>query len=144
MRSIPAYCIGAYVKAIIAALFGLIVVPPFIFLRRQDTMTQPTNGTRRHFIRIAAAGVALAPFATALLSPSAAAADMVSEADPTAKALNYVADATKSAKRTDKAATCANCQLFTGKAGAADGPCAVFPGKSVSAKGWCSSWVKKA
>ena len=47
-------------------------------------------------------------------------------------------------KRTDKAATCSTCQLYTGKAGAADGPCAVFPGKSVAAKGWCSSWVKKA
>jgi len=107
-------------------------------------MTKHPNGTRRHFIRLAAAGVACAPFATALLSNTAAAADMVSEADPTAKALNYVADAAKSTKRTDKAATCSTCQLYTGKAGAADGPCAVFPGKSVSAKGWCSSWVKKA
>jgi hypothetical protein len=69
---------------------------------------------------------------------------MVSEADPTAKALNYSADATKSTKRTDKTALCSNCSLYSGKAGAGDGPCALFPGKSVSAKGWCSSWVKKA
>jgi len=108
-------------------------------------MTQQSNAAgRRRFIKLSVAGLAAAPIAAALLSNTAAAADMVSEADPTAKALNYSADATKSAKRTDKNATCASCSLFSGKAGAADGPCAVFPGKSVSANGWCSSWIKKA
>jgi len=100
--------------------------------------------TRRRFIKLTVAGLAAAPIAAALLSNTALAADMVSEADTTAKALNYSADAAKSAKRTDKAATCATCSLYSGKAGAADGPCAIFPGKSVDAKGWCSSWVKKA
>jgi len=108
-------------------------------------MTQQAKpANRRRFIKLTVASLAAAPMAAALLSNTAAAADMVNEADPTAKALNYVADATKSAKRTDKAAMCSTCTLFSGKAGAADGPCAVFPGKSVSAKGWCSSWVKKA
>jgi hypothetical protein len=93
-------------------------------------MTQHANpANRRRFIKLTVAGLAAAPMAAALLSNTAAAADMVSEAD---------------AKRTDKAATCSNCSLYTGKAGAADGPCAVFPGKAVAAKGWCSSWVKKA
>jgi len=108
-------------------------------------MTQHASAaTRRRFIKLTVAGLAAAPMAAALLSNTALAADMVNEADPTAKALNYVADATKSAKRTDKAATCATCTLYTGKADAADGPCGVFPGKAVSAKGWCSSWIKKA
>jgi hypothetical protein len=53
-------------------------------------------------------------------------------------------DATKSTKRTDKTATCSNCNLFSGKAGAADGPCTIFQGKLVNAKGWCTAWVKKA
>jgi len=55
-----------------------------------------------------------------------------------------VADATKSTKRTDKKADCSSCSLYSGKAGAADGPCAIFQGKLVSAKGWCTAWVKKA
>ena len=33
---------------------------------------------------------------------------------------------------------------FSGKAGAADGPCSIFGGKLVNAKGWCTAWVKKA
>jgi len=106
--------------------------------------TEPSTASRRRFFKITAIGLVAAPFANALLSGAAQAADTVAETNPTASALGYVMDAAKSAKRTDKAATCATCSLFTGKAGAADGPCAVFPGKAVSAKGWCSSWVKKA
>jgi hypothetical protein len=52
-------------------------------------------------------------------------------------------DATKSADRKDKASECSNCALYTGKAGAADGPCGAFGGKLVKAKGWCSAWAKK-
>ena len=108
-------------------------------------MSEPTNTpSRRHFIKLAAAGLAGVPLAAALLSRVASAAEMVSETDPTAVALGYVADASKSAKRTDTAATCVNCRFYTGAAGAADGPCALFPGKSVAAAGWCASWVVKA
>ena len=32
---------------------------------------------------------------------------------------------------------------FTGKAGAAAGPCNIFPGKDVAAAGWCKVWVLK-
>ena len=105
---------------------------------------QAHSPSRRHFIKLASAGLAGASIATALLSNAAAAAEMVSEADPTAVALGYVADASKSAKRKDAAANCANCQFFSGAAGAADGPCALFPGKAVAAAGWCNSWTKKA
>jgi High potential iron-sulfur protein len=99
---------------------------------------------RRRFIKISAAGLAVAPFANALLSGTANAADKVSETDPTAAALSYKMDATKATTRKDKTAVCENCSLYSGKPGAADGPCSVFGGKLVSAKGWCSAWVKKA
>lgn len=104
---------------------------------------ESSPGSRRRFFKITAIGLAAAPFANALLSGTAQ-ADTVKESDPTASALGYVTDATKSTKRTDKTATCATCSLYTGKAGAADGPCAIFQGNLVSAKGWCTAWVKKA
>jgi hypothetical protein len=108
-------------------------------------MTQDTlpNG-RRRFIRLAATGLAAAPFANALMTGTAQAVDTVPESDPTAAALAYKMDATKAANRTDKAATCANCNFYSGKTGAADGPCSVFAGRLVSAKGWCSAYAKKA
>ena len=105
---------------------------------------ESSTASRRRFFRITAVGLAAAPFATALMSGTAHAVDTVKESDPTAAALGYVVDATKSAKRTDKAAICSTCSLFSGKAGAADGPCTIFQGKLVSAKGWCTAWVKKA
>jgi len=40
-------------------------------------------------------------------------------------------------------AHCANCALYTGKAGAKQGGCGIFPKNSVHAAGWCKSWVKK-
>jgi hypothetical protein len=108
-------------------------------------MTKETSpASRRRFFKITAVGLAAAPFANALLSGVAQAVDMVKETDPTAAALGYVMDAAKSAKRTDKAAACSNCSLFSGKPGAPDGPCTIFQGNLVSAKGWCTAWVKKA
>ena len=99
---------------------------------------------RRRLIKLTVTGLAAAPFANALFSGSAEAADMVSESDPTAVALKYKMDATKAADRKDATALCSNCNFYSGKAGDANGPCAVFGGKLVTAKGWCSSWVKKA
>lgn len=107
------------------------------------TNQTPDNG-RRRFIKLTAIGLAAAPFANALLSGTASAADLISETDPQASALNYKADATKAEKRTDATAICANCGLYTGKAGEASGPCAIFQGKLVAANGWCTAWVKKA
>jgi hypothetical protein len=102
------------------------------------------DNSRRRFIKLTAIGLAAAPFANALLSEAARAADMVSESDPQATALGYKADATKAEKRTDAAALCSNCGLYTGKEGEASGPCAIFQGKLVAANGWCTAWVKKA
>ncbi|HQR10682.1 MAG TPA: high-potential iron-sulfur protein [Casimicrobiaceae bacterium] len=107
-------------------------------------MSDKTNSAgRRRFFKITAIGLAAAPFGSALMSGAAHAA-AVKETDPTAAALGYVADATKSTKRTDKAAMCSSCGLFSGKAGAAEGPCSIFQGNLVQAKGWCTAWVKKA
>ena len=100
--------------------------------------------SRRRFIKISVAGLAVAPFANALLSRTAQALDAVSESEPTATALGYKMDATKAGNRKDKTAECGNCSLYSGKPGAADGPCSVFGGKLVNAKGWCTAWVKKA
>lgn len=104
----------------------------------------PSQPSRRRFIKISTAALATAPFANVLLSGAAEAAEVLSESDPTAVALGYKMDATKAPKRTDKTSLCSNCNLYSGKAGAADGPCSIFGGKLVNAKGWCSAWVKKA
>jgi hypothetical protein len=100
----------------------------------------PTN--RRVFLFTLAAG------SSALASSAAMAQAKLDEKDPTAVALGYVADTAKADKKKypkhEAAQTCANCQLFQGKPGGADGPCPLFPGKTVAAKGWCASWVKKA
>ena len=104
----------------------------------------PSQSSRRRFIKISTAALAAAPFANVLLSGAAEAAEVLSESDPTAVALGYKMDATKAPARKEKTSVCSNCSLYTGKPGAADGPCSVFGGKLVSAKGWCSAWVKKA
>ena len=97
---------------------------------------------RRVFMLTLAAG-------TSVLATSGAMAQAkLDEKDATAMALGYVADSAKADKKKypkhDAAQKCSNCQLFQGKAGAADGPCPLFPGKTVAANGWCASWVKKA
>jgi len=108
-------------------------------------MTANSNTTtRRRFIKIVASGVATAPFASALVSTTAQAVDKVSESDPTAVALGYKADATKATQRKDTSAMCSTCNLYSGKAGDAEGPCSIFQGKLVNAKGWCTAWVKKS
>ncbi|MFZ1827745.1 MAG: high-potential iron-sulfur protein [Candidatus Competibacteraceae bacterium] len=101
------------------------------------------DNNRRRFIRMTAIGLAAAPFAHALLSGTARAADLISESDPTAVALKYKADATKAAERKDATALCSNCNFYTGKAGEAGGPCTLFQGKLVATNGWCTAWAKK-
>jgi hypothetical protein len=96
---------------------------------------------RRVFMMTLAAG-------TSALATAAMAQAKLDEKDPTAVALGYVADTTKADQKKypkhEASQKCSNCQLFQGKAGAAEGPCPLFPGKSVAANGWCASWVKKA
>ena len=98
---------------------------------------------RRQFMILSAAGAA-----SLALNNSVQAQAMVSPTDPQAVALGYVEDAAKvdKAKFPKFAAgqNCANCALYTGKAGAVAGGCTLFAGKQVTAKGWCSAYAKKA
>ena len=76
-------------------------------------------------------------------------AQRLDEKDPQAQALGYKHDASKVEKEKFKnyqaGQTCANCQLYQGKAKEEWGGCQIFPGKQVNAKGWCSAYqVKKA
>jgi len=103
----------------------------------------PSATARRRFIKLTVCGVAAAPFANALLSETAQAVEVVAESNPQAQALGYKTDAAKAANRKDPKAFCNNCNFYSGKAGAANGPCQLFTGNLVSAKGWCTAWVKK-
>jgi hypothetical protein len=73
---------------------------------------------------------------------------LLEPSDPVAVGLGYVAVASSADSSKYKThapgQACANCSLFAGKAGDAQGPCPLFAGKHVLATGWCSAYVKKA
>ena len=100
--------------------------------------------SRRHFM-ILAASVAST---TVLPTQANADAPVLAETDPTAQALGYKTDASKVDKtkfpRYQAGQTCANCQLYQGKAGSPNGPCPTYGGKLVDARGWCNAYVKKS
>ena len=102
--------------------------------------------SRRRLLQGALVGIAAVPAAT-LISRNAHAYEPLSESDPTAKSLAYVGNAGRvdsASNPTFKAGQhCANCMQYTGKAGAAEGPCNIFPNKNVKAAGWCKVWVPK-
>ncbi|MGE0314598.1 MAG: high-potential iron-sulfur protein [Lautropia sp.] len=103
------------------------------------------RSNRRTFM-LQVAGTAAA-LATVQVSAQAQ-APMVDPKDPLAASLGYVEDTAKAdgkkypQHKADQ--HCANCTLYTGKAGDKSGPCSIFAGKQVAANGWCVSWVKKA
>ena len=104
-----------------------------------------SSRTRRSFVlHVLAAGSLVA----ITRSPAYAVAPKLEESDAQAVALGYKQDTTKvdSKKYPNhvNSQSCANCQLFQGKAGDAAGGCPLFAGKEVSAAGWCSAWAKKA
>jgi hypothetical protein len=107
--------------------------------------TGTPDAERRRLLKLAAFGIAAAPFASSLFAGEARAADlpMVDEKDPTATALGYHCDATKNPARKDAAAFCDGCMFYTANADKKAGACVLFPGKSVCPKGWCSSYQKK-
>ena len=102
--------------------------------------------SRRRLLQGALVGITAVPAAT-LIARNAHAFEPLSESDPTAKSLAYVSDAKKVDPATNPTyragQTCANCIQYTGKAGAAEGPCNIFPNKNVKAAGWCKVWVEK-
>lgn len=99
--------------------------------------------SRRRLLQKVALGAVLLPIA-AVRPRTAGAADLplVSADDPTAKALKYTADASK-ASGAKPGSKCANCSLYQGAAGSAQGGCLLFPNKAVTATGWCASWTPK-
>jgi hypothetical protein len=106
-------------------------------------MKHATDEARRHLIKRMALGFALIPVAT-MRWREARGDDLqpLSADDPTAKALKYVDNASK-ATDAKPGSKCANCSLYQGAAGSAQGGCLLFPGKAVKATGWCSSWTVK-
>ena len=103
-------------------------------------MKQVFDESRRQLLKKVALGAVLMPIA--VRTASAADLPLVSTDDPTAKALKYVEDVSK-ATAAKPGSKCANCALYQGTAGSAQGPCLLFPGKAVKATGWCASWAQK-
>ncbi len=101
-------------------------------------MSQPESPSRRRLLQRLALGVPLA--ALAVITRQAQAAPLLSVNDPQAKAVGYVEDASQ-AKGATKGNSCANCALYQGASGSAQGACQLFAGYEVRAAGWCSSWA---
>lgn len=96
--------------------------------------------TRRRLLKTGLT-VAVTPLLASQAAPAiAVGALLVNPAEPAAKAVKYVEDAKLAAGAT-AGATCANCALYLGASGSAQGPCQIFSGKQVKAAGWCSSWA---
>jgi hypothetical protein len=106
-------------------------------------MKHVIDESRRRLLKRVALGMALMPIAAIPLRVSIAAdLPLVTTDDATAKSLKYVSDASK-APDAKPGSKCANCSLYQGAAGTAQGGCLLFPGKAVKASGWCSSWTAK-
>jgi hypothetical protein len=106
--------------------------------------TGTPDAERRRLLKLAAFGIAAAPFASTLLGREARAADlpMVDDKDPTAQALGYHCVAGNNPAHKDAAAICATCMFYTAQNEKA-GACVLFPGKAVCHGGWCTSYQKK-
>jgi len=79
----------------------------------------------------------------------AMAIDSVTEADPYAKSMGFRLETANVDKvkypRHDVAQHCSECQLYSGKAGEATGPCSFYGGRLVPVNGWCRNFkVRKA
>ncbi len=107
-------------------------------------MSQTRTFTRRDALRRLALGMALAPIAATTLRQARAAdgapLPLLSVDAPEAKTVKYVESAAQATGRVPDS-TCANCGLYQGLGGSAQGPCQLFPGNAVKAGGWCSSWA---
>ena len=111
-------------------------------------MTEAASAqARRRFLKLATAGVVVAPFGGMLTMRRATGQERVSEDDELAQQLGYVEDAST----VDPAAwptyedgqLCANCQLYEAAEGEEWGPCQIFGGQLVAAAGWCSAWIER-
>ena len=96
--------------------------------------------SRRRLLRILILAVGGPLAFPALRTAFAADAALLNPAEPAAKAVRYVEDASH-AKGATPGSTCANCALYLGASGSAQGACQIFAGKQVKAAGWCTSWA---
>jgi hypothetical protein len=104
-------------------------------------MSEDVSLARRRLLQRLAAGAAAIPLAAAGVRKAlAASAPLLSVSASEAKAVKYVEDAQHAAGAAP-GSSCANCGLYQGPEGSAQGPCQLFPGKEVRARGWCSSWA---
>ena len=101
-------------------------------------MSQTFPVRRRLLLRLLS--LALLPLAAAGRRALAASAPLLAVNAPEAKAVKYVEEA-RQAQGAAPGSSCANCALYQGPNGSAQGPCQLFPGKEVKAAGWCSSWA---
>lgn len=107
-------------------------------------MTRPgEDGTRRHFLKLLAAGSLLRPG-----SAMTAEAGQLDEAEPSAVALGYRKDSTQvdatKFPQHKSAQVCADCRYYQGKAGSEWGPCTIFAGKgAVHSRGWCAAYAAR-
>jgi len=106
-------------------------------------MKSLVDQSRRQLLKKLVLGATLMPLAD-MPMPAAFAADapLVTAEDPTARALKYTPDVSK-ATDAKPGSECANCALYRGAVGSAQGGCLLFPGKQVKSSGWCSSWTPK-
>jgi hypothetical protein len=97
---------------------------------------KPVN-RRRFFFKVAAGATAM------LAAPSLLAEGKghLTEDDPYAKSMGFVTDTNRAdSKRYRKHSveqSCANCQLYKGEPGSAEGPCSFFGHRIVPSTGWC-------
>jgi High potential iron-sulfur protein len=103
-------------------------------------MSADTSLSRRRLLQRLAVSAGVMPLAAGVRSTLAASAPLLSVNAPEAKAVKYVENA-KDAASAARGNNCANCGLYQGPEGSAQGPCQLFPGKEVKASGWCSSWA---
>ena len=97
--------------------------------------------SRRRLLRGLALAVSLAPLAgSRVRSAPAADAPLLAISAPEARAVKYVEDARQASAAT-AGSNCANCGLYQGPSGSAQGPCQLFTGKQVKAAGWCTAWA---
>jgi hypothetical protein len=115
---------------------------------RGDIMTETASRqARRRFLKLATAGVAIAPLCAAHLARRARAQERVEEDEELAQQLGYKHDASEVDPDEwpdyEEGEVCANCQLYHGEEGGEWGPCDIFGGRLVHADGWCVSWLEK-
>lgn len=103
-------------------------------------MTYPQHNRRRFVLHLITGASALAAGAQA-----SAEEEKVTEADPYAKSMGFKldtkqVDAARYPRHDAATQQCSKCQLYSGKAGDAWGPCSFYGGRLVSPNGWCRNF----